>query len=164
MSNNKKELKGLGGWLILVGIGVVTTPILMVRDLLSSLELFRGDDLKIFIESNSEFYNPQFLYFVYGETIVNVLMLIAAIYAFYLFFAKHYRFPKFYIGLTSCYFIVLLLDTVILGKIFPEIEQFDEDTIKELVKSLMRICIWIPYLLLSVRVKNTFIEKKNNSI
>ena len=118
MNDNKTELKGLGGWLILVGIGVVTTPILMVKDLLSSLELFGNGNFKLFIEQTSEINNPQLFYFIGGELIVNILLLITAIYAFYLFFSKDYRFPKFYIGLIACYFLVLLLDTILLRIFF----------------------------------------------
>ena len=159
MREDKKELKGLGGWLILVGIGVVLMPVVIAKDLLTILSFFQND-WEVLIDPDSGVYYPELFYFICAEAVVGLLLLIAAIYAFYLFFSKHYRFPKFYIWLISIFFLVLLSDTVITNILFPEEDAFQGEEIKELVKGFLRMCIWIPYLLLSVRVENTFVEKR----
>ena len=38
------------------------------------------------------------------------------------------------------------------------IPLFDEQTMRSLVSSAVGICIWVPYMLSSVRVKNTFVN------
>lgn len=161
MSDDYKELKGLGGWLILVGIGVVFTPVIIARDFLKVLNFFFENNWEMLIDPNSEIYQPQLFYFICAEFVANLLLLIASIYALYLFFSRHYKFPNFYICLIFISFLVVLLDAIILSNLIPEAEAFNQSTIMELVKAIIRMCIWIPYLLVSVRVKNTFIEKRN---
>jgi hypothetical protein len=36
--------------------------------------------------------------------------------------------------------------------------MFDPETAKEFFRSLISMAIWVPYMLVSQRVKNTFIE------
>ena len=40
--NKQEELTGLGGWLILVGIGVILSPITLLVDGYALLEFFKG--------------------------------------------------------------------------------------------------------------------------
>ena len=157
---NQEELKGLGGWLILVGLGVLFSPVFVAKDWFDIIEFFKDDSWKYLLDSNSSIYDPQLFYFICIEIVINIILFIAAVYAIYLFFSKHYRFPKYYIGLMAGYFLVLLIDTISADILIPKQNAFDEGVMSELVKSFLRMCIWITYLLFSVRVKNTFIEKR----
>ena len=42
----------------------------------------------------------------------------------------------------------------------PEEEIFDPDTLNTLIRSIICGIVWVPYMLVSKRVKATFIEKK----
>ncbi len=156
--NKQEELTGLGGWLILVGIGVILSPITLLVDGYALLEFFKEGGIDLLSDPTSEIYHPSLLYFIYAECVVNVVLLICSVYAVYLYFSKHFRFPKFYIGLMIGYLLILLIDCMVSDYLVPQETAFDDETIIELAKSALRCVIWVPYLLLSVRVKNTFVQ------
>lgn len=158
--NNQQELKGLGGWLIVMGIGVILSPIVLLYEGFSLLEFFKQDGVSQLNNPASDIYYPALLWFILGECVVNLVLLLLSLYAAYLFFSKHYRFPKFYIGLMIGYLLVLFADCVISELLIPQESAFDSETITELAKSALRCVIWVPYLLISVRVKNTFVEHR----
>lgn len=56
------------------------------------------------------------------------------------------------------YLLILLIDCMVSDYLVPQETAFDDETIIELAKSALRCVIWVPYLLLSVRVKNTFVQ------
>ena len=96
---------------------------------------------------------------IIGEIIFNCGLFIAYVYLVYLFFSKHYLLPKFYITILIIVPLIILLDTWLATSVVPDEPMFDSDTLKELIRSLIAGLIWIPYMLVSKRVKLTFIEK-----
>ena len=93
-------LKGLGGWLILVGIGVVLSPFRLLYTLIPVYQpIFEDGTWEALTTESSEVYNPYFSTLLFGEITFNVLMISACIYLIYLFFSKHYFFPKLYIAI-----------------------------------------------------------------
>jgi hypothetical protein len=43
-------------------------------------------------------------------------------------------------------------------QVLPGEPVFDPDTVKELMRSLFMVVVWVPYILASKRVKATFIN------
>ena len=149
---NTTESKQIGGWLILVAIGLVISPF---RLLLESIETFKP----LFqpgVWGALATYNPLLAYFCVLEIIGNTVIGCAILYTIYLFFTKNKHFPISYILVTIVHLVWVLLDAVIASKIDPSIESFDKDTMQTLIKSALSACIWVPYMLVSTRVKETF--------
>lgn len=158
--SDDRELKGLGGWLILVGIGVVMSPIRLLVTLVPTYKpIFEDGTWEVLTTEGTEFYNPYFSSLLVGEIAYNTIVLVASICLIYLFFSKHYLFPKLYIGLVAASLIFIPLDAWIVAKIFPDTEMFDQETIKNLSRVIAVGIVWVPYMLLSKRVKTTFVEK-----
>lgn len=157
--NDDDDLKGLGGWLILVGIGVVLTPI---RLLLSTFTLYKpileDGTWEALTTAGADAYHPLWAPLLIGEMTYNVLMIAASIYLIYLFFSKHYLFPKVYIALVLISLFFIPLDAWLVAMIFPDEPIFDPHTTKEFLRTLIVGVIWIPYMLISKRVKATFVE------
>lgn len=157
MANN--ELKGLGGWLVLVGIGVIVSPIRLLMTLVPTYKpIFEGGVWEALTTVGSEAYIPHFGSLLIGEVVFNAIMVAASIYLIYLFFSKHYLFPKFYIGIVAASLIFIPLDAWIATKVFSGELMFDPETTKEFMRSFMAGIIWIPYMLTSKRVQATFVE------
>ena len=153
------EFKGLSGWLILVGIGVVISPIRLLITLIPTYKpVFEDGVWESLTSPGSEAYTPYFGSLLIGEIAFNSIMIAASILLIYLFFSKHYLFPKVYIAIIAASLIFIPLDAWIVTTIFPNISMFDPETTKEFMRSLITGIIWIPYMLVSKRVRATFVE------
>lgn len=161
--SNDNELKGLGGWLILVGIGVVISPIrLLVTFIPSYKPIFEDGTWEALTTVSSEVYDPLWGPLLIGEIAYNSIMVAASAYLIYLFFSKHYLFPKIYIAIVTVSLVFIPLDAWLVTKVLPTEPMFDPETTKEFVRVLIVGIIWVPYMLISKRVKATFVEKMPN--
>ena len=162
MSDNNK-LKGLRGWLILVGIGVVIGPFrLMYGYGPIYYSIFTDGTFQILTDTGSEAYHPLWGPLLIGEALYNSLMVLVYAYLIYLFFSRHYLFPKVYITIVVISLIFIPLDAWLGSFVITDEPMFDPDTTKEFVRTLMVGIIWIPYMLVSKRVEATFTEKLPN--
>ena len=162
--NENNELKGLSGWLVLVGIGVVFSPIKLLFTYVPLYKpIFEDGTWEALTTVGSEVYNSLWAPLLIGEITFNSLIFAASICLIYLFFSKHYLFPKLYIGIVAFSIVFILLDAWIVTKVLPSEPMFDPETTKEFMRSLISGVIWIPYMLISKRVKSTFVEKMPNN-
>lgn len=158
---DNRNLKGLGGWLVLVGIGVVFTPVRMVLEIWPLYsELFSGEGYTVLTTPGSELYTPYFLPLVWTELVLNSVIFLAALWLVYLYFSKHYLFPRVYIIIGVGSFLFILCDAWVVSILFPQFPAMDADTAKAIMRGVITVFIWVPYMLLSERVKITFVEKR----
>lgn len=126
------ELKGLRGWLILVGIGVVFSPL---RLLMTYVPLYTGilndGTWEVLTSPGSSAYNPFWGPLLVGEMAYNGVMVVLSIVLIYLFFSKHYLFPKVYIALVAVSLVFIPLDAWLVTRILPGEPMFDPQTTKE---------------------------------
>lgn len=161
--SNQNDLKGLGGWLILVGIGVVIGPLRLVYELGPMyFNLFSEGVFSIVFNSKLDVYNPVLGSFIIVEMILNILMTLVVFYLAYLFFTKHHTFPKWYIAISAISVFWILLDAWVGSLIIENEPLFNAESQKEFIRTLIAACIWIPYMLKSERVKVTFVENRLN--
>ena len=161
----KENPKGLGGWLIWVGTGVVFSPIIMMTALIFSIEPLMNEEVWDALTSDeSETYNPLLASFIIGETIVNLCLVVLGFYLIYLFFSKHYLFPKYFITIVLLTLIIPIFDRWAFIIIIEDVEIFDRETAIKAMRSLLYAFIWVPYMLVSERVKATFVEKIPNKV
>lgn len=161
--SDKKELKGLRGWLILVGIGVVIGPFRLAYGFGPMYySIFTDGTFQILTDAGSEAYHPLWGPLLIGEALYNSLMVLVSAYLVYLFFSKHYLFPKVYIATVGISLVFIPLDAWVGSFVITDEPMFDPATAKEFVRTLIGGIIWVPYMLLSKRVKATFVEKMPN--
>ena len=155
----EKKLEGLGGWLILVGLGIVVSPLRMIAEYYPMYrDLFANGDFELLTTPGTEYYIPGMVPLLYSELLINCLLVVAWVCIAFLFFTKRKLFPKTYIGILAFTVSFILVDTVAVGLVIPDIEMFDPDTVKELGKAAVTAAIWIPYTMVSERVKATFVR------
>jgi len=155
----KKNIEGLGGWLILVAIVVVFSPLRIIALLLTIyLELFTSGSWEGLTTPGTEVYNPLWVPILIGEISIHIALIIAWLFIAFLFFSKKKLFPKYYIGILLFTLAFILVDALAINTVLPEVPIFNADTTEEFVRSLIIALIWVPYMLVSKRVKLTFIK------
>jgi len=160
MGNEEKNLEGIGGWLILVAIGIIVTPIRLIVLMMSTYpEIFSTGVWEALTTQGGEAYSPLWAPVLIGEILINSGMLLIWLYMAYLFFSKKVVFPKWYIGLVVFSLAFIIADAFAIKLVLPSEPVFDPDTIKELMRSLFMVVVWVPYMLISKRVKATFINE-----
>lgn len=147
----------IGGWLILVGLGVSLTPLRLLYDFFTSDFLLSGEGWL------SMFYTKRYEYFLFLllEHIYNLIYLLVSVLAVVLFFQKRTSAPRIISIIYGVSCLVTILDTVLAVQMSPGTTV----DYKEIVRSVIAAAIWIPYLHQSQRVKKTFVvtDRNNNS-
>lgn len=155
----EKNLEGLSGWLILVGLGIVFSPIRIIIQVMPTyFEIISNGSWEILTTPGSEAYNPLWAPLLVGEMLINGGLLFTWVFIAYLFFAKKKLFPRFYIGILLFTLAFILIDSAATRSVLPDEPIFDADTLKEFSRSLIATLIWVPYMLVSKRVKATFVK------
>lgn len=153
------KLTGLGGWLIIVGFGLMITPIVIFSTLLSEhLPLFTDGTFALLTSEISEHYIPGFSIIMSYEILGNLILIFASFYLLFLFFKKSKFFPSYFIYFRLFNVLYIALDIIFAKMIFPEEPVLDPSIARELFQVIFAAAIWIPYMLRSQRVKNTFIS------
>ncbi|TGL72117.1 DUF2569 domain-containing protein [Leptospira jelokensis] len=159
-----ENLKGLKGWLVLVGIGLVIFPIRL--GYLSGplfYNMFTDGSFEYLTTPGTESYHPLWKPLLFFEASYNALLLIASLVLLFLFVSKHYLFPKGYALFLFLPVVILPLDLWLASLIPMGDDPLDPSTLKEMVRSVVAALIWIPYMFLSKRVKATFVEGKSQT-
>lgn len=150
----------IGGWLILVGIGLVLMPFLLAYGVFDSLPLLSNGGLETM---NSLI--PGLGSAIAFELALDTILIFVTLYLAFLFKDKKKNFPKYYIWYLSASIIYLVLDYMILASFSTtnsEMRGILDSTLSESLGSLIRTTvasvIWIAYMLKSKRVAGTFIK------
>ena len=177
-----EEPRGLGGWLILVAIGLCITPIMLgISVMRDFLPIFQEGYWEIFTTPGSAMYHRLWGPLIIFEIIGNVFFMIFSIILIFLFFRKFYRFPTLVVVFTASNVLFLISDLVFVDFVFKDLilalasedealaSEFkalaledDGEDFKNLFQRIISAMIWIPYLLASKRVKNTFVKQDSN--
>jgi hypothetical protein len=146
---------GIGGWLILPLLGMFATVGVQLVGLTHTGDTF----------GNLSALNGAQSLMVVLEFWLNLAIFLGApIALLVLFFNKSRKFPRYYITwqIVSAAFVVLdlLAGYALFAQAFEASGTpfFDNTTMRSLLGSAVGVCIWIPYMMNSVRVKNTFVK------
>lgn len=150
--------QGIGGWLILVAIGRITAPILLLFTILQVyLSYFRDGLLQELSNPDNQAYSSLWRPIILFEMGINVILFIVGIILLYLFFSKKRSFPQVFIGFCIFTILVTIVDGILGYNLQKELtSDYDYTGIAHIFKAVVNSGIWIPYMLLSKRVKNTF--------
>jgi hypothetical protein len=131
-------LRGIGGWLMLPAISIVLAPIVLAYLGLRFAGFYARPNLS----------PGEFSYITFELVIIGVMLILWVI-AGVLFFKRKRIFPKFFIGL-------LVLDG--LSGLFSYNLRYGDSETESLVRGLVALAVWAPYMFVSERVRNTFVR------
>lgn len=140
----ERGFTGIGGWLILPAIGLAINPFIALFSLAACCVLLFGTS-QIAIARQ-----PGITPVILFEAATSSLFLAAGIVLNILFYGKKKPFPKFMIMFFSAQFVVVLVDHIMAAPFNPHSSPMG------VIRTFLVCAIWIPYFLLSDRVKLTF--------
>lgn len=146
---------GIGGWLILPIIGLVLTPLRMV------LQVGTYTD---FIDAFPQLTVSQqlmILFEIAGNLVIGIVLPVILL---ILLANKKRLFPRLYVFWGIGNLIFLIVDLLAAYLVFREAFEasgepfFDSETVRAIGSSVVLAAIWVPYMLQSRRVRNTFVN------
>ena len=156
---NEENLQGLNGWLIMVGLGIVISPLKIISFyLIDYLKIFSDGTWFALTTPGAESYHHLWAPLILGEMAVNGGLVLGWGCIAFLFFSKKKIFPKCYIGILLFTLVFILADALVVKVIRPDRPFFDVETMQTFAHALLAVLIWVPYMLISVRVKATFVK------
>lgn len=153
-----RQVSGLGGWLVLIQIGLYLTLLLAVVQIADySLMYLTDESWRILADPASEFYEPLWVPLVIFESVYNILFFLFTIFVLIQFYRKKTSVPVLLIIFYASSLTIGIVDYVWLQQL--NISQYLDDSsiIRDISRSAVTCLIWIPYLRRSKRVRNTFI-------
>jgi transglutaminase-like putative cysteine protease len=144
----------IGGWLILVAIGLVFTPFRIAYDLFNLPEMYNSQMWANFLVLKR--------YDLFAFTLIthvyNIVLLCYVILILALFFTRRSSLPK----LITIYFAVncfMIVSDSLLAVALDVSVADEKDYFRNMLSSILAAVIWIPYFNMSTRVKNTFVTR-----
>lgn len=151
--------EGIGGWLILPLLGLVFTPIACAIILVTqNIPMFTQGHFAQLTDPNFAGYHPLWAPLLILEPIGSVVIATMAIWGLVLMFRKGKAFPRFMIAFYSVNLLFVIIDTVLGFQIPYVANEAGPDLVKQVFQAGVAAAIWIPYMRVSKRVKNTFVN------
>lgn len=146
-STAQKDLRGIGGWLIVVAVGLGLGPF--------ALLLAAGGALLLLMSPMSQELlaaHPSVARLLILNAAIYCLLIVALIVLNLLFYGRKKIFPRAAIGFLVANFVLDLTSQQMLRQYIPTLPSTGA------FMNLVSAAIWIPYFLLSQRVKQTFVN------
>ena len=155
----ENKLEGLSGLLVLVGLGIILSPILVIAQTFPVYsEIFSNGSWEVLTTPGTKAYNPLWAPILICEITINIALVFAWLFIAFLFFSKKKIFPRWYVGILLFTLVFLLVDAFSIKLVLPNEPVFDPDTSKNIIRSVVVTLIWVPYIFMSKRVKATFVK------
>lgn len=164
LSPGRENLVGRGGWLVLVAIGVFIRPVFRMVSLgqgLFDLDLNVWNELTT---SGNENYHILWGPTILGSLMADAIMLSLEILLIVLYIQLRTSFPK----ILTAELLYLFVETGILFSVFQVLPGLDHatklETGKFVLQATIAVLIWVPYLTVSKRVRNTFVKRRGKRL
>jgi len=158
-ADGERKLEGIGGWLILVTIGLVTSLVLMVVGLTQDvLPAFAGGAWDKLTTAGSPHYHPLWAPLLIMEVSGTTFFILFSLVILVLLFMKK-RFVPLVVIIFLLANLAFVITDYLLGMNIPLVASMpDESTPTQILRQAISCAIWVPYFLRSKRVKNTFVK------
>jgi hypothetical protein len=157
--HKERSYKRIGGWLILLGIALVISPIkvgiTLVKDLWPAIS---NDTWTVLTTPGSNAYHPLWAPLLIFEIVGNTGTIVLCLITLWFFFQKSRVTPQLIIAFLVINLILVAGDSFLSNMIPAVAQQSGPGSARELARSVIGAAIWIPYCLRSKRVKATFVR------
>jgi transglutaminase-like putative cysteine protease len=153
-----RQAEPIGGWLILVAIGLTLSPFRIAYDMLSSPEVLSSESWMPFFATGQY----GLFAFLLAEHVYNILFFLYTSVVVLLFYQRRSSVPLLMTIFYAISCVATIADTIVSVQIDPTVAQTEKNFYNEAVRSFVAALIWIPYFNMSSRVKETFVNTLND--
>jgi transglutaminase-like putative cysteine protease len=147
---------GLGGWLVLVGIGVCLSPVMLLYGLLKDTGTYGLSTWAQLTTPGTPHYHSLYAPVLLLELIGPIILVVFACLQAWLFFQRRRWFPAVFVALAVARVSYDWLDAILANGI-PAVNERGVAWAVH-VRNLFVLSIWIAYMFRSRRVQNTFVR------
>jgi transglutaminase-like putative cysteine protease len=140
----------IGGWLILIALGLAITPLAIFVTIINNGSFDLSKWNLALPGASKAVYKAAFAFEIFG----NIFSICYTSFCFFLLIKRRDILPKFVIGLYAYYVVFHFVDYALLQATGVKL---DIDDSKDIMRSMVAAAIWIPYFIKSTRVQKTFI-------
>lgn len=144
---------GINGWMVFVAIGLYLSPLVGIRALVEAEHFNQNlwDNCMIIYAGQEGIVIFTFLF----EIFHNLLLVAFPIFLLILMHKKRSIFPKFYTFFRVYVVLGVILDIILMG----QLQEIGFEEYKNLFSVTIGTAIWLPYIVMSTRVKATFVNQ-----
>ncbi len=153
-------LEGIRGWLVLPAIGVALSPLVAVVTLAMGLDAYSLASWNALGTPGGDSYHALWIPLLLFELTVALGLLVLSVLVAVLFFQRRRRTPLLYVVMMATSVAASLLSLIVTARIPGAFEAITEQEWKDLARTAIAACVWIPYFLVSRRVRSTFIRAR----
>ena len=154
----EEALRGLGGWLVPVAIGLCLRPLQSVLGLVQMAPALSADTWSLLTDPSGVAYHPMWAPMLLFEVATNVIFAVASVLLLVLFFQRRRQFPRAFMALLAAQVAVTFVDLVGAGMLPSAQTGSSVQQIRLAVFTLTSSVVWILYMLRSRRVRLTFVR------
>jgi hypothetical protein len=159
LAGRNRRYETIGGWLILLSIGLTLSIVRIGVELLTThVTLVTDGNLSLLTDPASDHYMPWFGILFAFEVIGNVTLAFSAFCLLVLMFRRSRRFPVLMIAFFAGYLAFVAVDYLLGTTLLTVDMQPDKQELSQMGSGVAYSVIWTLYLLLSKRVKGTFVN------
>ncbi|WP_214630032.1 DUF2569 domain-containing protein [Paenibacillus agaridevorans] len=155
------NLVGFGGWLIVFAIGMAYNLYRCANILYKHYLLVGTEEYLSIINPNSEYYISLWKPFITLEIAGNIIAILFIV-AMAILCLRMSRFFKHasiaYVSFMLVLIVVEFFLMITLNDYYQDPIYYPEEIITPVVQAIIYASVWIPYMIVSKRVKNTFIR------
>ena len=149
---------GIGGWLLLLAVGVCLSPIRIGAEIVRGLRPLEAATWHAVTTPGTRAYHPLFGPLIVGELVVNVVLLVWAVALVYLFFTRRRAFPVAMIAFLIARVVAQVADAGVALMIPAAAARMGPATYGGIASGVLVALVWVPYLIKSRRVELTFVR------
>ena len=149
----------IGGWLILLAIGLILAPLRVLVFLGKDfVPIFTTKTWSVLTTPGTGAYHPLWAPILMFEGVGNTALIVFSVIVAIYFFQKRRIVPKLMIALLLANVFFVGTDYFVANLIPAVGSQKDVESMGEFARVVIACVIWVPYFLVSKRVKATFVH------
>ncbi|MBV8500959.1 MAG: DUF3857 domain-containing protein [Paucibacter sp.] len=150
-------LRGLGGWLVLLGLGLILRTLTQARAGVMNISAYSLDNWSALTTPGGDRYDAWWAPALLLELMATCFIVAGGLLLLTLFFRRRSSFPRLTMGYLWISTALLFADALLL-KLLP-LQSAHSGVDPGSVGSLIGVVLWTAYLIRSRRVANTFVER-----